>query len=59
MSVLTKIAYWVGYYRSSVVKILKNTFILVLILLIIYLIIHFFGITIDIKKDGEILWSLS
>jgi len=59
MKLLNKIAYFIGYYRRRTLNALKFVSILVLACAAIYAVIHFSGLTVEIKKADLVLWQIS
>ena len=52
------LAYYVGYYQSRVLKVMKRILIVALVLALIYVSMRLLGISVEIKMNGADLWQV-
>ncbi len=59
MKVLNSLAYFVGYYRRRMLNAMKIILLLALAFVVIYVVIHLSGLSVEIKKADILLWHIS
>ncbi|GEM_PF-5353080 len=59
MNVLNSLAYFVGYYRRRMLNAMKIILLLALAFVVIYVVIHLSGLSVEIKKADILLWHIS
>ena len=59
MKALNSLAYFVGYYRRRMLNAMKIILLLALAFVVIYVVIHLSGLSVEIKKADILLWHIS
>ncbi len=59
MKALNSLAYFVGYYRRRMLRALKIIYLIALAFVVIYVVLHLSGLSVEIKKADILLWHIS
>ena len=59
MKVLNSLAYFVGYYRRRMLNAMKIILLLALAFVVIYVVIHLSGLSVEIRKADILLWHIN
>lgn len=59
MKALNSLAYYVGFYRRRMLNGMKIILLLALAFVVIYVVLHLSGLSVEIKKADILLWHIS